>query len=681
MMKCRLSIKPGIQAKLELVVLVVILMLAAGLRLGAPAIAEFKRDEANLSRLALDLARGRSVPLLGITSSVGAPNPPISAYLFAVPYLVDDSGVAATLFVGLLNVIAVILTWWLARRTFGARAAAVAGILYAAGPWAVIFSRKIWAQDLLPVFVVATVLTGLSGFREGKRWAKIAHWPLLVLTMQIHYGAFTLFPLSLLMMFLWRDKEQGKSTRRFCLEFGIGAGIALLTAVPVLLGAYRAGLFSYTVIDEALNQGGSSMVIDGTALRYAWLLVSGIHLHALAGPDQFRYYLTTVPDAYPIFQLIPLGAALSAGWVVWQRINGVLSYKGTSPNQTKLDSDAVPCCHANVGDEGILLVAWLALPILAFTWQWTPVQLHYLIPMMPAAYILCGIGFDALCRWSKSVVASRIIMCVGCMAMGTIVVLQVVMFVGLMRFLDTHYTPGGFGTPLHLLLDVRNAILERYPSDVIIVSEGEIPDYDQEPAVWSVLLDRISDVRAVDGTRTVVVPAEGALELVLLSDSIEAGPFGDYWERNDGRDVFPQRPGDSSYLLRPIDDSSLAVLVVPIEPVRFANGVWLVGYIRQERALALVWKLDGAATQDYQAFIHLQDMDGNRIAQADRLSWPGRYWRAGDTLYLWFDLDALPQATAISTGMYSFEGDVYINVDVLDVAGNPAGQSITIPLD
>jgi hypothetical protein len=112
------------------------------LRLGAPGVTEFRHDEANLSQLALDLARGRDLPLLSINSSVGVPNSLVSVYLFALPYLLDDTPVLATLFVGPLNVIAVALTWTLARRYYGPVATAVVGLLYAASPWAVIYSRK-----------------------------------------------------------------------------------------------------------------------------------------------------------------------------------------------------------------------------------------------------------------------------------------------------------------------------------------------------------------------------------------------------------------------------------------------------------------------------------------------------------------------------------------------------------
>ena len=78
--------RPGIIfSRWEWMTLALILLLAAILRLGAPGITEFKRDEGNLAQMALDMARGRDFPLLGLSSSVNVPNPPISVYLFNDP--------------------------------------------------------------------------------------------------------------------------------------------------------------------------------------------------------------------------------------------------------------------------------------------------------------------------------------------------------------------------------------------------------------------------------------------------------------------------------------------------------------------------------------------------------------------------------------------------------------------
>src|SRR6266700_2480741 len=128
---------------LEWAGLALILILAALLRLGWPNIVEFKRDEANLSVLTLNMLHGRDFPLLGIDSSVGIRNAPVNVYLMLLPYVLSSSPELATAYVGLLNVIAVLVLYGLVRRYYGPLAAFVASILYAVSPWAVVYSRKI----------------------------------------------------------------------------------------------------------------------------------------------------------------------------------------------------------------------------------------------------------------------------------------------------------------------------------------------------------------------------------------------------------------------------------------------------------------------------------------------------------------------------------------------------------
>src|SRR5215469_8429629 len=102
--------------RMETLALLAIIVLAGLLRLGWPGIVEFKRDEANLSHLSLDLVHGRDFPLLGIDSSVGIRNAPVSVYIMAIPYLFTTDPMVATAFVALLNVVAVALLYLLTRR-------------------------------------------------------------------------------------------------------------------------------------------------------------------------------------------------------------------------------------------------------------------------------------------------------------------------------------------------------------------------------------------------------------------------------------------------------------------------------------------------------------------------------------------------------------------------------------
>jgi hypothetical protein len=648
--------------------LALILLVAAILRLGAPGITEFKRDEGNLAQLALDMAHGRSLPLLGLSSSVNVPNPPISVYLFAVPFVFSDSPIPATLFVGALNVIAVGLAWALARRYYGPGAAITAGVLYAASPWAVIYSRKIWAQDLLPPFVVATVFTGLVGYGEGKRWARWVHWPLLAITVQIHYGAFTLIPLSLLMVALWPQNVRRR-------ELLIGLGIATLTVIPAAIGAYQDGWLSLDRLRERTSENPDHQrVISTTALDDAWLTVAGTDIHSLAGPEQFRRYLDSVPDAYPLFELVPLAAVITAAGLVVRAIRR---------REAQSSPDAV-------------LIAWLVVPVIAFTWEWTEVSPHYMIPLMPAAYILCGAGLARVITsppgplstrgegeiGAKRGAGNRSVSAIfgGSTVLVTVIVgAQIYLYAELLHFLDTHATPDGFGTPLHYLMDVRSAVLKQHPRDVIVVSDEELAPLEEIPAVWGVLLDAVPDVRFVNGTRTAVIPAGEAVELIDWSPALRT--CADRTCAADaGSRVFARRPGENPYILRAVDTPAWASNLTAIEPVRYANGALLTGYAVRGGGVILTWTLSGPADWDYQAFVHVLDADGAKLGQVDRSFWPGRYWRAGDRVATWFEVSVPPDARTLYVGMYRIEGGTYHNAEVIDAQGAYVDQAATIRL-
>jgi 4-amino-4-deoxy-L-arabinose transferase-like glycosyltransferase len=194
--------------------LVLILLVAAVMRFGEPGIVEFYHDEAMLSMRAQEMAAGETFPTEGILSSVGIPNPPTSVYVMWLPYLLTDDPLFATLYVAALNVMGVGLLWLLARRGFGRTAALAAGLAYALNPWAVLYSRKIWAQDFHTPFVLAALLLGVYGFVEsaaesgrsaasplggtkygGRFLAQALCLPVLLFGLQIHFAAWALLPL------------------------------------------------------------------------------------------------------------------------------------------------------------------------------------------------------------------------------------------------------------------------------------------------------------------------------------------------------------------------------------------------------------------------------------------------------------------------------------------------------
>ena len=152
----------------DLITLALILFVAALVRLGDPGVVEFKLDEAALALKAQDMLRGAGIPFTGIPSSVGVPNSPMSVYFTAIPYLFANDPIFATMFIAAFNVLGVGLLWLIAHRYLDRTVALAAGLAYALNPWAVLFSRKIWEQNMHTPIFLAALLFGLLGFLDEK---------------------------------------------------------------------------------------------------------------------------------------------------------------------------------------------------------------------------------------------------------------------------------------------------------------------------------------------------------------------------------------------------------------------------------------------------------------------------------------------------------------------------------
>ncbi len=640
---------------IEWLALAGILILAAALRLGAPGVVEFKRDEANLSYLSLDMARGRSFPLLGIDSSVGVRNAPASVYLMAIPYLVTSNPVVATQFVGLLNVIAVGLTFTLARRYYGPIAATVAGLLYAVSPWAVIFSRKIWAQDMLPLFVLLTVGSGLLGFVEGKRWAQLLHLPLLAITGQIHYAAFVLIPVTLYLIVTGR--------RRLTRAFLLSIALVIVVVIPYTVGAAQAGLLNLGTLRQIGAPHGkpNDITISGLAFQDTALTVAGAEIHSLAGPQAFQQYLATVPNVYPLFYGVFWAIVASAVWLV------IRAWR----------------CRDGRAPIDMVLLIWLWFTPLAFTVTWTPMYTHYLIPMLPAAYLVLGVAAGDV--WSRlqsprTLTMRRAIFAAGSVALLGIVVLQVWLQVALLSFINDHATPGGFGTPLGYLMPAREAILAQHPQNVLANLDGQYIGYHEETTVWNFLLYDVPSVRHLD-ENTEVYPSAPAL---YLSHQCAAGGTSSL--------RFNLRPSEGCLAISSRVPGDLVLSTfTPMRPaMTLANGVHVIAYRWQPDpagCFSLAWTVDGPQPEDYSFAIHFVNANKDEIVNADGLSWRGRYWRAGDTIIRRFCLasgqDRRGEIVGVRVGMYTYDdtadGRKFYGVDLLDSNGTPVNQMIEIP--
>src|SRR5215213_9635752 len=159
----------------EWAALLLVVALAAVLHFGWLGVNSFAFDEARLSLIALRMARGGEFASVGMPSSAGVPNLPGAAWLFSIPYALSPDPLVATAFVSLLSLLVVVGVWALARRAWGSWPALCAALFLAASPYAVLYARNVWAQDLLPVLALVWAGAAYLAIHDRRRWALALH--------------------------------------------------------------------------------------------------------------------------------------------------------------------------------------------------------------------------------------------------------------------------------------------------------------------------------------------------------------------------------------------------------------------------------------------------------------------------------------------------------------------------
>jgi len=338
------------------------LALGSCLRVVWPLDMEWKYDEQWMFAHAVDVAQGRAPwPWVGMASGVKLQNPGLSVWPFILLARVTQDPVVMTQAVQFINVAALWgLSAWVAR-TWSRRDRAIGlwGVaLFAVSPLAVLFSRKLWAQDLL----IVLVLPWLWGHRTRARvWGAFV-WGLFgALLGQLHMsGFFAAFALAAVTC-LWQWRGLAPERTHFRAWF---AGSAL-GALPLLPWLYA--IFSEHTSGVA-NAQARTLHFFTHALRHAFGLglayPLGRDYHAFLRGPTWAGVQTHLNDAARYGLLLLLGVAVLA------QLDALRKHKRLQlPEPVGLYLSAVLC-------TGVLLIA-----------ARVQVYAHYLIVFGPLLHI------------------------------------------------------------------------------------------------------------------------------------------------------------------------------------------------------------------------------------------------------------------------------------------------------
>jgi 4-amino-4-deoxy-L-arabinose transferase-like glycosyltransferase len=627
----------------EIATLAGLLLLAAVARLARPGLTEFKADEGRLLTAALAMADGEFA-VRGISSSVGFPNAPMSVWLYAIPLVFWPHPYAATLFTGALSLAAVAGVYWLARRYRGRSAAAIAALMLAVSPWAIVFSRKIWAQDLLPLFAVGWAIGAALAFVEGRRAFIVLHLLCLAIAVQLHPAAIALVPATILLLIIFRRQVDW----RYLLLGGVLAALMAAPFLWYLWGRWRAeGSLPFST-------GQQVGEVSFDSLRLAFEIAIGVGLRPLAGEGY-----TGLPGEAAV-RLLWLAAILAG--IVWTVMQIIQRRKTPA---------------ASVGAVALL---WFLSPALFFLWHRTPVYVHYFIVALPAAYLMAGFALgraiDGLQPGGRAVAWVAVVLLAG---------LQLAAWSNLMAAIARDPTAGGFGLPLGAKLAAadaaRTAMDDVGAAEVLLVGDGSDPEQDDFPAEFRALLHG-EPLRYADINAEAVFPAAAAV--ILIDREMVDGPTS-------VRDVYLAAGA-------PTFGESYTVLTLPPEvapraDVELAEAALLANFVKISGHNAprfvpggalwdVLWRpADNPDRADYHLFNHLIDGTGARIAQADAAVFSGAQWRPGDVVISRFLLplsETPAPPLTIRVGMYHYPS--LEAVPVLDEAANPAADAVDFSL-
>ena len=221
--------------------LAALILLGLGLRLVYPGTTVFCEDQARACALAEDVAAGHW-QAGGLVNSGGFRNLPGFVYLLAGVWRVWPDPLALVCFTAAVNVLAVVASLFLMRRWVGAAAAWWGTAFLATAPWAIHYSRWIWAQHLLFPAAVCVWLFLWQWLGRGRKWAALGVILSLALLVHIHLVGVVAVLAAALLVAWCRPKLP-------LWPVAIGVAIAVASVVPYLLdgqlGAPKGGRVGY----------------------------------------------------------------------------------------------------------------------------------------------------------------------------------------------------------------------------------------------------------------------------------------------------------------------------------------------------------------------------------------------------------------------------------------------------
>lgn len=344
---------------------VIIFLLSSIFRVFLLNLIEFKSDEATTVYQIVQFFNSPYLIERGLISGTGVYNFPLFNYLMIPLSLWSRDPIILSGVIATVNCLLVGIFFLFIRKYYGLATAILASLLLAFSPWGVIFSRKIWAQDL--IFLLLIPYLWLMHELILKKNSKVVFplFVLLALLIQLHGSGLFLSAVTVLIILIMRRRINFK--RAIC-----GFLVGLIPAIPYILFQFNS-IPSCPDCEAFIKYQNSSRIFDFNNLLRPFQIVSGLGYHFVLGKDytDFTVVYPVINQLKYVFTLGFLGILAGLIFVIVKKQK----------------------CN-------FLAIYFISIPLLFFITK-TTAHMHYFVIILPVSVLLFAIFVTAVYSFVK----------------------------------------------------------------------------------------------------------------------------------------------------------------------------------------------------------------------------------------------------------------------------------------
>lgn len=365
-------------------------VVAAWLRLRDASHFLFGQDAARMLALA-EKANEVGPALVGMESSKGLPNPPLSIWLLQPLMGLGEPALVATVLTALAQTAAVVLTFFVVRRYYGRPLAVAAMLLFATAPWPVYYARFLWQQNWLPLLSTALLGALLAWVVEQRPWMGMASVVLAALMLQLHLSGVAALAVVFAVAVLQRPPIRPRPAL-------VAAGVVLLLFAPWVVGLFRqSGRLGSGSLFREFFVSPLVAVVESSG---TWGLMKSLGIES----DVFSGIVPGWLGATVVWScgaVSAVGVVLALAWLcrdAWRRRGrrGLLPWLDDGTVQGVV-VQTLPTVRWQAADTLLLFVL---VPMAAYFLGGIHAQRHYVIALYPAIWML--VPWVLVRRWPRA---------------------------------------------------------------------------------------------------------------------------------------------------------------------------------------------------------------------------------------------------------------------------------------